>query len=173
MPRKGKVYKNLTGDVIGDLTILGLSHFAGDRSYWRARCVCGKEVIALRNNLQQRRSQSCGCKRRKKIAFTAFESLFGNYKCQARKRRILFELTKDQFLFLVSGPCFYCGTMNSNMTKRPSGSSFSSNGVDRQNNLVGYVFENCVSCCRWCNRAKSDLTSEQFVENCKRVAGHS
>ena len=36
------------------------------------------------------------------------------------------------------------------------------NGIDRINNKVGYVLKNCVSCCKNCNRAKSDLSIENF-----------
>jgi hypothetical protein len=37
-----------------------------------------------------------------------------------------------------------------------------SNGIDRVVPDKGYVYDNCVPCCKYCNRAKSDLTTEQF-----------
>jgi len=42
-------------------------------------------------------------------------------------------------------------------------------GVDRVDNTKGYTKENCVPCCKICNRLKSDLTKEEFEEYQKRV----
>lgn len=36
------------------------------------------------------------------------------------------------------------------------------NGLDRVNNLLGYELTNVVPCCNICNRAKKDMTYEQF-----------
>jgi hypothetical protein len=36
-------------------------------------------------------------------------------------------------------------------------------------NTKGYTKENCVPCCKICNRLKSDLTKEEFEEYQKRV----
>lgn len=38
------------------------------------------------------------------------------------------------------------------------------NGVDRINNSIGYVIENCVPCCRQCNRSKDILNQKEFYE---------
>ena len=36
------------------------------------------------------------------------------------------------------------------------------NGVDRVNSNKGYILENCVSCCSWCNFSKSNRTVEEY-----------
>jgi len=104
---------------------------------------------------------------------TAARTIFKNYQSGAKKRNLSFEITIKEFLYFASLPCFYCGAVLTNKWTSRSGEEYRYNGIDRVDTLEGYVKTNCVACCKWCNRAKSDLTSEQFVENCKRVAGHS
>jgi 5-methylcytosine-specific restriction endonuclease McrA len=41
---------------------------------------------------------------------------------------------------------------------------FIQSGIDRIDNTLGYNIENCVSCCKDCNRAKSDKTLNEFKE---------
>lgn len=38
------------------------------------------------------------------------------------------------------------------------------NGIDRQDNSIGYKTENCVPCCKFCNLAKSKFTIKEFQE---------
>jgi hypothetical protein len=77
-----KSTKNLTGRVVGKLTILkqvGMNKF-GD-SLWSCRCICGKEVIRSRFYLITKKGplKSCGCfdktKIRRSMVFT--ENLVG------------------------------------------------------------------------------------------------
>ncbi|WP_146203669.1 hypothetical protein [Azospirillum sp. TSO5] len=37
------------------------------------------------------------------------------------------------------------------------------NGIDRKDPLKGYTTENCVPCCFEINRAKSDMTIDEFT----------
>lgn len=37
-------------------------------------------------------------------------------------------------------------------------------GLDRRDNSVGYLSENVVPCCRWCNEAKKAKTETEFLE---------
>lgn len=36
------------------------------------------------------------------------------------------------------------------------------NGIDRKNNFKGYTKSNCVTCCAICNRAKYNLSEEDY-----------
>ena len=72
------------------------------------------------------------------------------YKTGALKRGLVFELTAEEFNALTTAVCFYCGTSGPN-------------GVDRQDNHVGYTVGNCVTCCKHCNYAKGALTIEDFM----------
>ena len=43
------------------------------------------------------------------------------------------------------------------------------NGVDRVDNSLGYIKENCVACCKICNNAKSTLSISEWQEWIIRV----
>lgn len=46
-------------------------------------------------------------------------------------------------------------------------------GIDRLNNDKGYTVENIVSCCSICNKAKSNLTMEEFLAWIERIKIHN
>jgi hypothetical protein len=61
----------------------------------------------------------------------------------------------DVFAFnLIISNCSYCG--------KESGWPNGRNGIDRINSSIDYYPENCIACCKFCNRAKSDRTVEEF-----------
>lgn len=63
----------------------------------------------------------------------------------------------DLFVFsLIVKDCTYCGT--------PSGWPNGRNGIDRVDSSIGYVEANCVSCCKTCNRAKSNGSVAELRE---------
>lgn len=92
--------------------------------------------------------------------------MFGSYKTQALKRGKEFLLTYQDFYNLVSMDCAYCGRKP--FRKQKAGESTRTkadtrmilcNGVDRVDNDLPYVLENCVSCCQTCNVAKKQHDS--------------
>lgn len=78
--------------------------------------------------------------RRNKINHT-----FNDYKAGAIKRDLEFTLSLEEVVELVKRKCTYCDQIDS---KR------SHVGIDRVNNLQGYISSNVVACCRICNRIK-------------------
>jgi hypothetical protein len=48
--------------------------------------------------------------------------------------------------------------------------SYIYNGVDRVNNDFGYSIDNCVSCCKVCNRMKGKKTVAEFVAFCSAIS---
>jgi hypothetical protein len=46
------------------------------------------------------------------------------------------------------------------------------NGLDRIDNAKPYTMENVVPCCATCNRAKLNLTVEEFLARIKSIAEH-
>ncbi len=79
-------------------------------------------------------------------------------KSSANVRELSFKLSKDQARGLHKGKCVYCG-------KKPSqGRHYKFNGIDRLDNTKGYTVQNCVSCCRPCNRAKNSITYGMAVK---------
>ena len=45
------------------------------------------------------------------------------------------------------------------------------NGVDRVENTNGYLTGNCVSCCHICNRAKGEMTVNEFYDWINKIHG--
>ncbi len=87
------------------------------------------------------------------------EEKFYRYRCSAKNRGYEFLLTREDFVLLLTQSCHYCGEIDKI-------------GVDRKDNNVGYVLQNCVPCCKWCNFFKSREGYREFIERCKKITEH-
>ena len=86
------------------------------------------------------------------------KSLNGRYsacKYTAKRKGVAFCLTKMQFEQLTSRTCYYCDNFS-------TGHEYC--GIDRINNDVGYIMDNCVSCCFRCNDIKSNYSLIELKE---------
>jgi len=92
------------------------------------------------------------------------------YKSNANKRGIPFELSYSNFERLITSECVFCGSYRENVLIKEGYENFPYTGIDRIDNTAGYTFENSVSCCRWCNRAKNNHSLEYFIKQCLAVA---
>lgn len=86
-----------------------------------------------------------------------YQRILTAYKSNARRDNRPFTLTLDEFYFLITSPCHWCGCQPSPTSLRNGDLFILANGIDRIDNTESYVIENCVPCCSSCNRAKSDL----------------
>lgn len=85
---------------------------------------------------------------------------FYTYKGEAEKRGLSFELSEEQWLNLVHSPCYLCGYQNKNGI-----------GIDRFNNIIrSYTLINCRPCCGSCNFMKKDISYEQLLNQCEKIA---
>ncbi len=161
---------------IEKLTLNNLSHY-------KCKCDCGRETIVDSRNLKTGKGaiRSCGClkglghrsRKKKDLHLLLINKLTTVYKCNAKKRNYEFSLTADEFIQLVEGNCYYCGTPKSNLVKDSyGGRSMLFNGIDRVDSTKGYIYENCVPCCKQCNSAKSNLAFEEFRSWVIRTAKH-
>lgn len=82
---------------------------------------------------------------------------FALYKRAAKSRSLAFELTLDQFMSFWGKPCFYTGR------------NISTIGLDRVDNAKGYVMGNVVPCCLAANKAKMQMSHDEFVSFCAEV----
>ena len=82
-------------------------------------------------------------------------------KGNARRRNLEFSLPRALFDDLVTDNCFYCGAAPEPV-----------NGIDRVDNARGYVEDNVVTACRWCNRAKDVRSRSEFEAWIQRAAGN-
>lgn len=81
----------------------------------------------------------------------------------ARKRNIDFQLSNEQIINLIMSKCTYCESSYRDGIL---------NGVDRVNNNLGYLPNNSVSCCKWCNSAKSNKTLDEFFSWIEKIKSY-
>lgn len=116
---------------------------------------------------------SCGCSRREDRynvrAAMLTEQIRYSYELHAAKRNVAWALSEDYFLHIILEPCYYCGVPPANKQTSKSGDKFIYSGIDRISNQLGYTIENTVPCCRTCNRAKSNLTLDEFFTWIRRL----
>lgn len=161
---------------------------------WLCVCDCGNEAVVFGHQLVTGGTRSCGCLVRqlwktgnphtRKYERATLNSLYYHHKKVGQQRWGSY-LPRDTWESIVTQPCWYCGHIDArnhhrSPSKRKSDApaltdedvqryTVQANGVDRVDPSVGYVPENCVSCCMECNWSKSDKTLAQFVEMCYRV----
>lgn len=83
--------------------------------------------------------------------------IFNDYRKRARRKGYDFDFTLEEFLEFTARPCFFCMTTPSK-------------GIDRANSSKGYEKENCLPCCKVCNRMKLDLTVDDFLKQCIKIS---
>lgn len=166
---------DLTGQRFGKLLVVG---FAGLNKYkqfsWNCICDCGEFKVVGSRDLRTGGVKSCGClKRYKDKSLSVKKQLYSIFCHNAKKRLHKIEIDFEQYVKLISQPCFYCGLIGSNTHKRDYiNFDLRYNGLDRINNNLGYIESNVVTCCKHCNRAKSDMTAEEFQDWIRRVHSH-
>lgn len=173
---------NLAGKKFGRLLVIKrvegyFQPSAQRKAMWLCKCDCGKEKIVRSENLKSGNTQSCGCYNREKIirgfGETTKNNAYVKYISNARTRKILFQLSKNEFLEIVTQNCFYCGESPSRMEKSMSNNGdFIYNGIDRLNNAEGYIKGNVVASCWRCNQAKYNMSLSEFYEWNEKVYKH-
>lgn len=159
--------KDITGQRFGRLVVLNRAQSKrGTEAWWLCRCDCGNEPIVRGVTLRRGKTVSCGCYgievRRAAVAVyrPKLRDRLRQYRHNARTRELSWNLSFEEFEELFDGSCAYCGLTPAE-------------GVDRINNLLGYEAANAASCCYICNRAKNNLTEEQWKTWLTRIIAHN
>ena len=104
----------------------------------------------------------------------AEKCIYARYKTEAKIRGIEFKLSRMKAFELFTQACHYCAIPPSNVYKYPfDGRIYLYSGIDRIDNAIGYQDNNCVACCRACNKAKQDMSTTEFITWAARVVSHS
>jgi hypothetical protein len=75
--------------------------------------------------------------------------IFSSYRKLDLYKGFEFNLTKEFIKVTISNPCVYCG--------------YPATGLDRMDNSIGHLMENCVPCCKECNIARmNNFTHEEM-----------
>jgi hypothetical protein len=180
-----KVHQNvidLVGQRFTSLTVLKKSAYkpggTSTQAYWDCMCDCGQIFHFAGQALRKghaKRCKACGHPAARVIGAAA-NAAYAWYRCDARrkgkKRAVPFELTPEQFKALILRDCFYCGVEPLQTIKFPYETLFY-NGIDRVDSNLGYVPENCVPCCKFCNYAKHNRSKEDFLTWLRRAYEHN
>ena len=164
-----------TRTIFGKLTVLAKMRHKKTTTYkYLCQCSCGNEIVATASNLYSGATTSCGCYDKERRKLPVGESMRNlkiyEYKKDAKRRNLIWDLTVEQAENLFTGSCFYCGGSPHQIRQTSvSNGVFIHNGIDRINNAMGYTPENCVSCCSDCNRAKLKLDKESFINHILQI----
>jgi hypothetical protein len=173
--------KDLTNQKFEYLTVIKyLKSNKGNGAIWLCECICGKLCEVRSYSLLRHKTKSCGCKKKELISLkltkknnsSNITQLYNTYKNQAKIRNYSWNLSKEQFVLLTEKNCFYCGKEPSSELKK---SHFNGdhillyNGIDRKNNNIGYEIDNVVTACGICNKAKNNLSIEEFISWIRRL----
>lgn len=170
-------FKNEINKRFGSLIVNERLPNQGTAVMWGCICDCGNEVRVRGTALRNETTNSCGCQRRLrsnrwKNNDKIFTDSYAANRINSKNRQVPFEITREEWIELMSGNCFYCKRepytkkFANRRLRKILGDDFDEfmllNGVDKVIPDLGYVKNNCVSCCKYCNRAKSDLSTDEF-----------
>lgn len=155
------------GDVFGSLTVMSVGK-GGKHRHAEALCLCacGEQRNVRVDRLRRGEIDRCATCSRKAawVSRPRADNVQRDiavresyYRCNARRRSLVWGLTRNQFKSLTTGSCAYCG-------------SVPALGVDRQINTIGYTTANSVSCCAACNYAKRDMNADDFLAHVAKIA---
>ena len=164
-----------------------LEIYKGNTSRHKYMCLtCGKIAKTAPKLIKKGvRCRSCASvEREEKLSpgpgVVALNKYFYSYKSRAPNRGLAFDLTLDQFKELInSNNCFWCNRMLTECGVMIYGSSGRRKlkrneygpvmGIDRVDNNLGYVRQNCVPCCKFCNMLKRDTPLQEWLDFLARI----
>ena len=185
-----KSFKDLTDLEFGDWKVISLSDKkVQGKLYWKCKCICGQIRDVCGHSLKKY-SRSCGCvtyKKNRKANCAVIQKM-AYYRRDASLKKLVFNLTEDQFLSVAQNNCYYCnesprlwsqyldidGNVRSRFKNKMDEDYLKStaikiNGLDRIDNSIGYVKGNIVACCRTCNFMKGTKTVKEFLKKIQEI----
>lgn len=180
------------GDKFSDLTVVSSVSELG-KYHIVCKCVCGSTVDVSMYHLLSGNTRSCRCQTSKILSngkgAASLKYWYNIYKLNALKLQREFKLTLGEFkLLTVNKNCVYCGEpakllnryLNNKGNQKRKNKRYKQstvdaaniyvNGVDRIDNNVGYIKENCCTCCESCNFMKQNFTAAQFIEKAHKIS---
>jgi 5-methylcytosine-specific restriction endonuclease McrA len=175
------------GTKFNHLTIIKLHHivwkYQRSNYYYLCQCDCGKRKIIVKESIRNGETKSCGCYRRKLCGkshrkekfMSSARAIYRLLKIRAKNKLQPFKLSFIDFVHIARKNCFYCGKRPSQVMQSHKNhyyGTFYYNGIDRINSQKGYIKTNVITCCKYCNYAKNDLTTTRFFNHIKKIYEH-
>lgn len=153
-----------------------------NRPFVIAECpFCKKHMERMLYSIREGGSKSCGCLKsvsakvrgqNQRTPEGHYVSIYKRYIKSARARGYEFNLTEEETVKLFKDNCHYCGESPSNRTGKQIGKIVPTNGIDRKDNSIGYSIDNCVPCCKYCNKMKLYHSYEDFTSHILKIANN-
>lgn len=185
-----KLYKHsalddkLIGKTFNNIEVLSLSHVEKSRRFYDIKCLRCNTLSYMRGDRftgTQKLNTCRNCRQENAILTSkkraspesVYSSLYAHCKKAALTRNIIFLISLEEFKKIVTKNCYYCGNepQVSGTSKRynKTTTQVKHNGIDRFDNTIGYVLNNCVPCCKFCNHMKRDYTKDNFLNHIKKI----
>jgi len=87
------------------------------------------------------------------------ELQYNVYGRNANLKNLEFTISFEDYSNVVTKECHYCGVIQEK----------GFNGMDRKDQSVGYIIDNCVSCCKMCNYMKGSTCEEVFIKRVEHI----
>lgn len=186
-----KLYKHsalddkLIGKTFNNIQVISLSHVEKSRRFYNIKCLRCNTLSYMRGDRfsgTQKLNTCRNCRQENAILTskhratpdTVYTSLYVHCKKGAQSRNITFSISLDDFKSIITKNCYYCGSepIVSGSSKRYNKTDLQikNNGIDRFDNNIGYVLENCVPCCKICNHMKRDYSKDDFLNHIRKIA---
>lgn len=185
----------LVGRKFGRLTVIKEVYIKAEKGKrqavrWECLCDCGNTVISAAAVLLCGHVKSCGCLKKEKVKenFDKYretrklphgeahkKNIYNRYKREALRKKYAFEITIEEFTEITQRNCHYCDAtptpFATGNNQRRNG-LYVGNGIDRMDNNIGYIYENCVPCCTECNYAKRKRSYNEFISWIHKAHNH-
>lgn len=97
-------------------------------------------------------------------------NVYNEYLSKAKKKNLEFSLTLEIFKRYIFQNCYYCNEKPSRICRHHI--EIPINGIDRLNSELGYIIDNCVTCCTMCNRMKNIYSKVDFLNQIEKIYGN-
>lgn len=131
------------------------------KTAWCSTCKQHLPISEFHKDSGRKSGLSARCK---KCVHERDLSEYGRYKSyrrSAKQRNIDFQISFEEFKEVINKPCTYCGTEPNPF-----------NGIDRFDNSKGYIENNLIPCCEWCNKIKLTHSDEETREHIRKMYHH-
>jgi len=173
---------NYVGKKINNIEIV-LCFRKNNKTFFNCICFCEKNFVSRSDSILSETTKSCGCisgfliskKTSKRNNANQINSLYGSYKANALKRKVIFNLSLDEFKEIIVKNCHYCGAkpfqkwMHNKKRKHYFNQPILYNGIDQVMPGYGYYMDNVNPCCHICNRAKHNSSYSDFINWINRI----
>lgn len=162
----GRKLVDIKNQNFGNLTAIEIYSKNNNGIIWKCICnICGTYCYPYGYDLRRGRSNFC-CKCNEVLHTNSpLKTLYNNYLYGAINRNLEFEISIKDFEEIIKQNCHYCGTPPIQYLKKENAKNgIEYNGIDRINNSIGYIKQNCVPCCKYCNFAKGNNSIEDFLQ---------